>query len=264
MPKIYTFIFFVVFCGFGRDVRPKPVVNSVSDKLYADNFDNVYSVCGASLIKYDSSGEQKAVFDSPYAEKITFIDTGDPLKIPVFYENINRIIFLDNKLTVCANNVNLSDLGIYGKALICRNETGGLWAVDVYESKLFKFDVEFNLLFEKTLFEISDNIVFVAANTRFLFLRTEKNDVFVFDNNGNFLFKTKQKISFDFQICDNLLSYFDVNENAFKEYDFTEDTFFITKFSDKIKFYDAVKSPGYLFLSDKKQIYSVSIKSMKE
>jgi hypothetical protein len=176
------------------------------------------------------------------------------MKIPVFYAETNRIVFLDNNLSRVGDEINLENYEIYGKALICGNEIGGLWVTNITEKSLLKFDSSFKLIFKKNLFEPSGEIIFTKAQNRLLFLQTDKKDIYVFDENGYFIQKIPQKIQSDFQIEGNYLKYVDTEKKSFVVYDFKEDTLSQFFFPDDINPVYAADSPHYLFITDKKYI----------
>ena len=120
------------------------------------SFDNLYIISGSSLIKFTSDGKQLFSFDSSYSEIISLIDVKNPMKILVFYNNQNKLLFLDNKLSLIGDEIYLENKNIYGNVLICSSEDGGVWILNVSGHQLLKYDADFKTVLQKDLFEITE------------------------------------------------------------------------------------------------------------
>jgi len=226
-----------------------------ADKIYVDNFDNLYVISGNSLIKYNLKGETLFVFDSPFNENISFADVKNPMKILVYFENQNQFVFLDNKLSLIGDEINLESENLYNDLLICESESGGFWLTDVSNKILIKYSANFKEEFRKNLFELNEIPDFLLSNDKFLFLKTTKGNVFVYDNFGNYNYKIHKKIYSKFQVYSDMIHYFNKKDNTFVSYNINTGDSATIKFSDTLSVQNAVYSPRYLFFNDDRNVY---------
>ncbi|NOZ36132.1 MAG: hypothetical protein GXO80_12645, partial [Chlorobi bacterium] len=117
--KLFICLISVFILSTFSDIHIKTIIPVKADKIYIDDFDNLYVISGSSLIKFTSDGKQLFSFDSSYSEVISSIDVKNPMKILVFYNNQNKLLFLDNKLSLIGDEIYLENKNIYGNVLIC-------------------------------------------------------------------------------------------------------------------------------------------------
>ncbi len=253
--KTVICLVFILFLNFFSDLHIITTVPVKADKIYADEFDNLYLISGNSLIKYNSEGKKLFVYDSSYGEKISSVDISDPLKILIFFKDQNRIVFTDNKLSPTGNEIYLENKNIFGNVLICKTESGGIWIFDTSNRMLIKYDSDFKEIFRKSLFEINTMPNYMIAEGNLLYLKTENNFVFVYDNLGNFDFTINRKITSDFFTKGKIIQYFNKKEKSLISYNFeTGDSVFI-RFPDSLSVQNAVQSSHYLYFNDKSNVY---------
>ncbi len=110
--------------------------NIRADKLWSDHLGNIYVLRGNSLHKYNQKWELLSSYDWQANGEITNVDVSDPLRIVVFSENANQVIFLDNKLSIISDPFNLDDLNYYDVSVVCKASTGGFWLFDNLDKQL--------------------------------------------------------------------------------------------------------------------------------
>ncbi len=237
------------------DLRIITTIPVKADKIYTDNLNNLYVINDASLIKYNLKGDKLFVFDSPYNEKISFADIKDPMKILVVFENQNRIVFLDNKLSKIGDEINLENINLYNDILICESESGGVWITDIANQVLIKYNSDFKEEFRKNLFELNEIPNFMLSGNNSLYIKTIKGNVLVFDNLGNYNFKINKQIFSEFQVSSENLYYFKKKENIFVSFNINTGDSASIKLPDSLSIKTAVYSSRYLFFNDKKNVY---------
>ncbi len=226
-----------------------------ADKIYIDDFDDLYILSGSSLMKFTSDGKQLFSFDSSYSEDISLIDIKNPMKILIFYKNQNKLLFLDNKLSLIGNEIYLENINIYGNVLTCSAENGGVWILDVSGHQLLKYDADFKIVLQKDLFEIKEIPDYIISGNNSLYIKTDKNFVYVFDNLGNFNFKIEKNITSEFKVQEPVLNYFNKNKKVLVSYNIKTGNSLLKHFPDTLNIQDAVKSSDYLIFNDEAKVY---------
>jgi len=254
MKFLISFILLFVVSSI-NDLKIHSVIDIKAEQIYSDTFDNVYIISGNQFIKYNSNGKRTALYDSRLNEKISFADVSDPMKILLFFKDQNVIRFVDNNLSPAGNEIYPENKSVYGDVSICVSNTGGFWLTDNTSDKLIKFNFFAKREFEKDLFTLKGNPEFIISNNKALFIKTDNNDTFVFDNLGNFNFKLNKKIPSDFSVEGNTMRYFNKKEQIFVSYNIeTEDSSYI-KLPADISVLNAIQSTHYLIFNDSKKVY---------
>lgn len=252
-----TIIPLILLCltGLISDVRIHTIIPVKADKIYIDDFDNLYVVAGSSLIKYNSEGDKLFVFDSPYNEKISMADIKNPMKILVFFENQNKLIFLDNKLSLIGDEIYLENKNVYNDVLVSESESGGVWTVDISNRILIKFNSEFSEEFRKDLFEINEDPNYLFSDNNNLYIKTKQGTVFVYDNLGNYNFKLNKRIHSDFRLDQNTVQYFNKQNQSLISYNIETEDSTVLKMPDTISVQNAIQSLHYLYFNDKNNVF---------
>ena len=212
---LFPFLFFS-----GDNLKIKFVLSYRAEQILLDSVKNIYIVSRNKFLKFDNKGKEIAFFDSQVNEKISFADVSNPMKILLYYEGENKIIFSDNYLSKIGDEIQLEELGFSGNLFISVSEAGYYWIIDRSDLSVHKFNSDFKLLFSSILFEPKNEIDFFTVSANKLFLKTTDGSVYVYDDFGNFLYKLKKTIKSDFNITGNIISYYDASLNSVISYDF--------------------------------------------
>ncbi len=262
--KTLTLLLFLSSIFYLSDIKLKHTVDIKADKIYTDEFRNLYVISGSSFFKLNSEGKKLYEYDNNFREKISFADVKNSLRILIFYEETNKIVFLDNKLSVTGNTFNLENKDIFGKCLVAVAETGDFWVLDISNNTLIKFNSAFKDIFKKELFEISGTPDFMTTGNNTVYIKTTEGYVYVYDNLGNFYFKPEKKIMSDFQTDNNSLLYLNKQEKIFVSYKPESEDSACIKLPDTVNVSLAVKSSDRLFFSDKMKVYIAEINERKD
>lgn len=176
----------------------------------ADNLGNVYLVDNAEILKYDSKGELKYRFSDAMLGQITSIDVTNPLRIMLFYQESNALLFLNQQLAIINDVIYLSDFSNAEGSLACSSAESGFWIFDELTRSLLYFDKN------NTMIKQSVNLagylhhevpIQLSEQNQKLYLQTETK-VYVFDVYGNFLKSYHLGSIFKIQATKNELCYF--------------------------------------------------------
>ncbi len=253
--KIYIFISIILLFFNNDNIIIEKRIKIICDFLTIDKIGNIYCVRNNTITKIDNNGKILGKFSGSLHEGITCIDAGDPFKIMLFQKDINKIFFLNNKLSRIGIEINLYDFDIYETAATCKSADGGFWLIDSEKKVLCKFNSLFRLDFEKQLFNIEQNTVTGMKETEDkLYIDTKQNGIHIFDLLGNKITKLLLNTNGNFQVIDNSVIYFDKSESELVKFNITD------KDSEKINIpksllcLDAICIENKLFLTTSEEI----------
>lgn len=116
--------------------------------MESDVLGNVYLVSkNNQLYKLDSLGKIIATLNYPYSGRIKSIDVSNPMDIYLFYEELNRIVFLDDNLGF-RGELNLSNTSINQAQAIARSYDNACWVYDISDFSLKKISKSGELLLQ--------------------------------------------------------------------------------------------------------------------
>ena len=190
-------------------------INAPSDHFYTDHFENVYFVDGHKLIKHHKN-EGFLEYGSVRDGLITSADVSNPLQIMVFYRDFNRVVFLDNKLSVLRSPVNLASLGIEQAGLVCISGKGGIWVFSDYENRLVYFDEQLQSSHRSRIISSitgsAGKPVYMTESLNRLFLYIPRKGILVFDRFAAHLKTIPYSGPEKFQVIGEQIVYFSEGE----------------------------------------------------
>ncbi len=156
-----------------------------------DILGNLYFISNSTIHKYAPSTGLKSDYSRLTFGPISTLDVSDPMNILVYYSDYNKLVMLDNKLSIKNSVIDISDLGYDQSSVACLSYNGGFWIYDPVGRALIRF----NQSLEKTdnsgdLYSITGyqiNPVQLIERDNQLVLRDKKNGIFVFDRYGNYI-----------------------------------------------------------------------------
>ncbi|QNF32297.1 hypothetical protein HUW51_05975 [Adhaeribacter swui] len=173
--------------------QPDPVANKVvfTGVVSQDRLNNVYLTDQQNnLHKYDASGKLITTFSPPLTGRIAMLEAWNPAKILLFYDDQQKIIFLDRFLTPIST-VNVRD---YADGLVKAatfSSDNKIWAFNESSFSLHKIDLQYpeasrtmplDLLLPRQTYDIR----FMREYQNNLYVVDKLSGVYVFDNLGNY------------------------------------------------------------------------------
>lgn len=122
----------------GFSLKRKIPLETQSFKI--DLFGNIYFTKGNTLVKYNPETDEKIEYTNTFLGEISSYDISNPLKILLFYQDYNQLVFLDNQLSEIRSPVRIDDLGISYSTGICTSHQGGFWIINTRKAKLQRYD----------------------------------------------------------------------------------------------------------------------------
>ena len=186
MKRGLLFSFLLVACMFVQ-AQSERVSDAVGDYISCDIRGNIYVVNGASLVKLDPFGSKVANYEDFLLGDISSIDSDNPLKIMLFYRDAGKIVFLDDKLTVIGEPLDLFSQNLQNVTLATYSTDNKIWLYDEVAKDLIAVDFHLNVISRNHL-TISD-----LNPSQFLSLQEKKlvlvntDAVLFFDAFGTYL-----------------------------------------------------------------------------
>ncbi|WP_115375040.1 hypothetical protein [Adhaeribacter pallidiroseus] len=170
-----------------------PVTNKVlfTEVVSQDRLNNIYLTDRQNnLHKYDGAGKLIATFSPPVTGRISMLEAWNPAKILLFYDDQQKIAFLDRFLAPIST-INLRDYvdGLVKTATISQDNK--IWAFNESNFSLYKIDLQFpeatrtiplDLVFPKQAYDIRS----LREYQNNLYLLDKLSGIYVFDNLGNY------------------------------------------------------------------------------
>jgi len=206
------------------------VIKCDADFFAIDNLDQVYYVKGPKLTKLNQDGTLNCEFSNNLLGDITSIDVTDPLRILVYYKEMNQILFLDNKLTEIISPVVFDDLDIFSTDGACGSYQNRFWVYNDQNHRAFQYNEKRQQMQQSTSLDqiinefSSINSLFEKGN--FLYLNMKDIGVIIFDSFGSYFKTFPAKNITSFQVTRNSYYYIkDGNVMIYKFENMTESIF---------------------------------------
>jgi hypothetical protein len=121
-----------------------------ASQISADPIGQLYQVREGILVKYDSSGDSIYSWSDPATGRITFTDTGDPMRILVYQREFNLVRFLNNRLAPLSGSLHLDDVGLTSPLALATSRRGGFWVLDGSTLQLKHINQQLNVNFQSS------------------------------------------------------------------------------------------------------------------
>jgi len=259
--KLYIFLILISFFSYSfGQIETEKIINIEADNIYADSFDNLYVLSGNTLIKYNLKGEKLFSYDAEGGDKITSVDVRNSLKIILFFEDQNKVILLDNKLSKIGNEIFLDKSDILGNAVICGATIGGYWIYDNINSQLLKLKFDFTIDYKKDM-NISDEIISINDNSEDVFLQKRSREFVSYNIDSGIkedmpIYKASDKYSF----INNEIIFYSGNVHGLTFFNWKESNYRYIKLPVNIVVTNAVYGKNKVFFFNKTKVYISRIK----
>lgn len=236
-------------------------INQVHDFISVDHLGNVFIVNKSELIEYNSKGDKLAVFSNSMLGSICHIDVSNPLRILVFYNDFNQILFLDRNLAEIGNEIDLYEYSDNETELVCSSPNGGFWMFNSNNSQVIQiseYGKKINQsIFLNSFYEDCAPSKMLEYNNN-LYLLYPEVGILNLDRNGQF----RKKISIagikNFHISQNTLLY-TTESGIYSFQPMAKEDKLIYKIKDSQEGELIIRNNN-LYISNKK---SISIKTVK-
>lgn len=192
---------------------PDFIVNVEAEKMVTDNIGNVYLIKGEFISKYDSKGVLQKTFSNKNFGAITSADATNALRIILFYKDFNRIVTLDNTLSLNGDPLTLETIGYPLATLVAASHDNGMWIYDQANFELLRLNRNLQVenrsgnLSQILGIELQPNFLIEKDNR--LFLNNPSTGIMIFDVFGTYSKTLAIKNLKKFQVVDDAIVYFE-------------------------------------------------------
>ncbi|MDM8159278.1 hypothetical protein QUH73_05545 [Labilibaculum sp. K2S] len=185
-------------------------INQVHDFISVDHLGNIFVVNKSELIEFNSKGEKLAVFSNSMLGSICHIDVSNPLRILLFYNDFNQILFLDRNLAEIGSEIDLFEFSDNETELVCSSANGGFWIYNSNDNQAIRISDIGNIINQSILMNsfyqdcIPDKMLEYNND---LYLLYPEMGILNLDRNGQFKKKIPLPGIKNFHISQNTLLY---------------------------------------------------------
>lgn len=230
------------------------------DKVGIDNLLNIYSLTNSEIKKYNRQDTLFTRFSELNYGEIYSADYSNPMRIPVFYRDFNKLVLLDNTLNYLRNPIDLLEDGFNQVQAICSSFDGGIWMYSRENFTLSRYTVNFfkdrtipNL---NTFIDPELEVNSILEKDNRLYLLASNGTIYIFDIFGAFIKQLPLKIKNEFVVFSNQIYW--VNQDVMHSFDLLalQEKTFQLPMLDVISF--SLHSNRLVLLSnDKMAVYSI-------
>ena len=228
------------------------------DGHFSDPMGNVYIIKNNHLVKYVQDYTQAAEYTNLFLGNIHSVDVSDPLRILLYYQDHNQLVWVDNFLSEIRSPIWLDDLGVDQARLVCSSNQGGFWIFNGLNNQLQYFDVNLQFVLESiplnSLTGPDIQPAYMLEKSRKVYLNVPGFGILVFDLFGNYSKTISLEIPGEFQATDQHLYYF--KEGKFYSYDLRTNNRTLLQFPEEDGIIKVEMQPDFLYLFSR-QGYSV-------
>lgn len=191
--------------------------NASTNHFSTDQLGNIYFLKNSELQKIDVASQKQFTYSTNIFGAITIIDVTDPLRLLIYNEKFNRLIFLDNRLAEISDVVSLNSHNYYNVAAICQSNSNGFWIFDRNLNELVYFDQ--NMKQQKKSAQITSLLdpekelreIFMLEKNDYIYLGIKGLGVLLFDVYGSYIKTFPITEITRFQVLENQIVYFSNN-----------------------------------------------------
>ena len=137
---LYISLFAVIGAHAQSEFQFTGKIETECSQFCVDPLGNIYIVCGQDIRKFDINLKKIGDYSNSYLGIISIADVSDPLRILIYYRELNQVVWLDNFLQELRSPVRLDDIGIDQAVLLCSSNLGGFWVFDQLNNQLKYYD----------------------------------------------------------------------------------------------------------------------------
>jgi hypothetical protein len=224
--------------------------NRKNANINIDNLGNIYVFNEKVIDKYNSLGKLLYTYSVTNATNISRIDVLNPLRILVFYKDVNQVSFLDNTLSETGISINLNSIDLQLTTMVCNSSSKGFWVFDSQNIEILHLSSNLEIISRTGNLaillqsEIQPSNMYEFNNQLYL---TNPKSILVFDIFGTFI----KEIPFECSSCfvtENAI--FSCNKNLM-EYDFK------TRQIEELKNFDGFINPESKCISNGTYLYII-------
>lgn len=226
-----------------------------TDALQMDEQGNMYLLVGDLITKFDQNGKLLLTQSFKGMGKITTLDVSNSLRPFLFYRDLNRLVMLDNTLSIQGQATQLEKLDLQFVTLACQSPMSNtIWLYDQLEFRLLRVDRNFQIINNSgNITQITGKDLDPIAIQEFgnmVYMNDPDHGILVFDMFGTYIKTIPIKTQGMFQVNENGLFY--TQSGDLLKYDFLSMQSVHYPIPCKVVLFRIGKNR--LYISDEKQV----------
>ncbi len=167
-----------------------------------------YVATTTKIVKLNKNCDTIAIYNAPKRKKITHIDTSNPLNVLVFFDEIDKLLWLDKSMNE-TYSLTAMQLGLFAIQAAGRSRDDGLWVFDNLQQQIDKINYE-----ERHITKKYDLKTHADAPFQFVELKEYNCDLYALDTTkglylidafGNIKKRLPLLHTYDWQLLNNKL-----------------------------------------------------------
>ncbi|WP_073152329.1 hypothetical protein [Mesonia phycicola] len=198
MKLLSFFILFIASCS----IKAQPATISLIEKtpfnlqefVGVDKFNNFYGITNNTFFKLE--GAKKYQFTDFLLGELTSVDLLNPLKITLFYKNMNTVVILDNRLNEIyrINFTNITNFRNVSFASTGKDKSIWIYNTDIQQLELFNYNSKKVISHTQP---INSEIIQLKSNYNFCWLLQNKK-LELYNSYGSFIKAIQVPENFEF------------------------------------------------------------------
>ena len=172
-------------------------------QIKVDNIGNIYAINKDVITKYFTNQQIKTFSIKTYGT-LTNIDVSNALRILLYFNDFQKILFLDSQLSQNGDVIELSQLGYEQTLLVCSSFNNGFWIYHQANNELIRFNQSLEISIKtgnlKRILSQDIRPNFMLEHNGKLYLNSPNIGILVFDIYGSYLKTIPLKNLNSFQI----------------------------------------------------------------
>ena len=201
--------------GFSKPESESILIDSVKisgNQFKVDILGNIYWTEYNTLKKYSPESRSVIEYTNTFLGEIAKYDVSNPLKILIYYNTQNQILYLDKNLSEIISPLSLDQTNIPEVDAICTSHQGGFWILNPINQRIEHYNQNVSTTIESDtypeLFQ-KDNIeIQLEEKNNMLYCFIQNCCLWTFDLYGNFIKKHPLKNVDNIQIINENIFYF--------------------------------------------------------
>lgn len=188
--KTIWIVFAIFNINFNLAKSQDSLLNIKADKIYVDNIGNIFCVQKDVITKYFVNNQIKT-FSIKTFGTLKNIDVSNSLRVLLYFNDFQRILFLDSQLSQNGDVIELINLGYEQTSLVCSSFNNGFWIYHQGNNELIRFNQNLEISVKtgnlKRILNMNIQPVYMIEHNGKLYLNSPENGILVFDIYGAYI-----------------------------------------------------------------------------
>lgn len=184
-------LMFFVFIVLASNVVGQGFMTVKANMFDIDYQGNIYLVNSSELQKLSPEFKLLHTYSDLMLGEISYLEVDKSTNLFLYYRDFNKIVFLDNTLSIKGSPIDIMELGFSDANNACSSYNNSFWIYDPINQELIRFNSALEITDRTGNIEnITDYIVFpqkIFERNNEVYILDKSLGIFVFDRYGGYL-----------------------------------------------------------------------------